>query len=209
MATPRTPQEPAVVRACSDQGPHADNSTPPRISDRGKKSISSPSPVGNHPRVGGPNGSNKADDVHQADTSLEVENDAEGEEDAEAELFEAVDAAEEAAHALREKSNVASQAEVVETLDTYVMRGKEPCSGHDCCSITPTVSLCIRRFSYERRRKSLCRQRSRRRSLRALRTDRGRSIVSIRAQTCKGWLSGAFVADPPSRISARLSECQL
>ena len=119
--TPRTPQEPAVVRARSDLGPHVENSTPPRISDRGKKSTSSPSPVGSHPHIGTPNGSNKADDAHPADTSLEeVENDAEGEEDAEAELLEAVDAAEEAAHALREKSNGTSQAEDPDDVDMKI-----------------------------------------------------------------------------------------
>jgi len=110
-----------VVRARSDLGPHTENATPSRIPDRGKKSASSPSPVGSHPQTGTPNGSNKADDIHTADTSLEeVENDAEGEEDAEAELLEAVDAAEEAAHALREKSNGTSHAEDPDDVDMKI-----------------------------------------------------------------------------------------
>jgi hypothetical protein len=87
-----------------------ENTSPPRISDRGKPSTSSPSPAGSHPQISTPNGS-KADDAHPPGISLEeVDNDAEGEEDAEAEILEAVDAAEEAAHALREKSSGASHA---------------------------------------------------------------------------------------------------
>ena len=50
----------------------------------------------------------------------EVDNDAEGEEDAEAELLEAVDAAEEAAHALREKSNGGSHADDTDDVDMKI-----------------------------------------------------------------------------------------
>jgi len=117
---PRTPQEPATVRERSDSDHHAENVSPSRISDRGK-SASSPSPVGSHPQISTPNDSNKADDVHPADISLEeVDNDAEGEEDAEAELLEAVDAAEEAAHALREKSNGGSHADDPDDVDMKI-----------------------------------------------------------------------------------------
>lgn len=49
-----------------------------------------------------------------------VDNDAEGEEDAEAELLEAVDAAEEAAHALKEKSNSASHSEDPDDVDMKI-----------------------------------------------------------------------------------------
>lgn len=105
-STPRTPQESITVRSDSDHRAREEGLS--RISDREKVPASSPSPVA-HPQISTPNGSSKADDVHQADTSLEeVDNDAEGEEDAEAEILEAVDAAEEAAHA-REKSSGASQ----------------------------------------------------------------------------------------------------
>ena len=115
--TPRTPQEPVVVRA----RPDLENASPSRISDRGKPSVSSPSPVGSHPQISTPNGSNRADDIHPPDTGLEeVDNDAEGEEDAEAELLEAVDAAEEAAHALREKSSGASHAEDPDDVDMKI-----------------------------------------------------------------------------------------
>ena len=96
-----------------------ENASPSRMSDRGGASGSSPSPVG--PRLSTPNGSNKADDIHPADTSLEeVDNDAEGEEDAEAELLEAVDAAEEAAHALREKSSGGSHADDPDDVDMKI-----------------------------------------------------------------------------------------
>lgn len=118
---PRTPQEPATVRGRSDSDHRVENASPSRISDRGKASASSPSPVGSHLQIGTPNGSNKADDVHPADTSLEeVDNDAEGEEDAEAELLEAVDAAEEAAHALREKSSGGSHADDPDDVDMKI-----------------------------------------------------------------------------------------
>jgi hypothetical protein len=50
----------------------------------------------------------------------EVDNDAEGEEDAEAELLEAVDAAEEAAHALREKSSCGSHADDPDDVDMKI-----------------------------------------------------------------------------------------
>jgi len=77
--------------------------------------------MGTRPLVSAPNGSSKADDTRQADNSLEeVDNDAEGEEDAEAELLEAVDAAEEAAHALREKSSGASHAEDPDDVDMKI-----------------------------------------------------------------------------------------
>jgi hypothetical protein len=80
--------------------------------------------VGVHPRINTPNfntpnGSSKADATHQADNE-EVDNDAEGEEDAEAELLEAVDAAEEAAHALREKSIDASHPEDPDDVDMKI-----------------------------------------------------------------------------------------
>lgn len=118
---PKSPQKPAMVRARSDLDPHVENASPSRISDRGKASASSPSPVGSHPQISTPNGSNRADDTHPADISLEeVDNDAEGEEDAEAELLEAVDAAEEAAHALREKSSGASHAEDPDDVDMKI-----------------------------------------------------------------------------------------
>ena len=118
---PRTPQEPATARGRSDSDHRVENASPSRISDRGKASASSPSPVGSHLQIGTPNGSNKADDVHPADTSLEeVDNDAEGEEDAEAELLEAVDAAEEAAHALREKSSGGSHADDPDDVDMKI-----------------------------------------------------------------------------------------
>ena len=119
---PRTPQEPATVRGRLDSGHRVENASPSRISDRGKVSASSASPVGSHPpRIGTPNGSSKADDVHPADTTMEeVDNDAEGEEDAEAELLEAVDAAEEAAHALREKSNGGSHADDTDDVDMKI-----------------------------------------------------------------------------------------
>ena len=99
-----------------------ENASPSRLSDRGRASGASPSPVGSHPpRIGTPNGSNKADDIHPAETSLEeVDNDAEGEEDAEAELLEAVDAAEEAAHALREKSSSGSHADDPDDVDMKI-----------------------------------------------------------------------------------------
>jgi len=118
---PRTPQESATVRARSDLDHLVENVSPSRVSDRGKVSASSPSPVGSHPQISTPNGSNKADDIHPADTSLEeVDNDAEGEEDAEAELLEAVDAAEEAAHALREKSSGGSHADDPDDVDMKI-----------------------------------------------------------------------------------------
>jgi len=120
--TPRAPQEPAMVRARLDSDPHVENKSPSRISDRGKPSASSPSPVGSHLQISTPNGPNKADDIHPPNTNLEeVDNDAEGEEDAEdAELLEAVDAAEEAAHALREKSSGASHAEDPDDVDMKI-----------------------------------------------------------------------------------------
>lgn len=94
---------------------------PPRASDREKAPTSSPSPVAPHPRVGTPNGSRKADDIRKIVTNMEgVDNDAEGEEDAEAELLEAVDAAEEAAHALKEKSNSASHSEDPDDVDMKI-----------------------------------------------------------------------------------------
>jgi len=77
--------------------------------------------VGARPQISTPNGSSKPDDIHQTDISLEeVENDAEGEEDADAELLEAVDAAEEAAHALREKSSGASHVEDPDDVDMKI-----------------------------------------------------------------------------------------
>jgi len=78
--------------------------------------------VGSHPpRISTPNGSNKVDDVHPADTTMEeVDNDAEGEEDAEAELLEAVDAAEEAAHAMRDKSTGGSHADDTDDVDMKI-----------------------------------------------------------------------------------------
>ena len=108
---PRTPQEPATAPGRLDSDHRTENASPARASDRGRTLASSPSPAGSHPpRTSTPNGS-KAEDTHQADTGMEeVDNDAEGEEDAEAELLEAVDAAEEAAHALREKSSGGSHA---------------------------------------------------------------------------------------------------
>ena len=67
------------------------------------------------------NGSSKTNDTHLADTSLEeVDNDTEGEEDAEVELLEAVDAAEEAAHALRGKSSGTSHAEDPDNVDMKI-----------------------------------------------------------------------------------------
>jgi len=109
------------VRARSDLDARVENASPSRIPDRGKPPASSPSPVGSHPQTSTPNGSNKADDNHPPDTGLEeVDNDAEGEEDAEAELLEAVDAAEEAAHALREKSSGASHAEDPDDVDMKI-----------------------------------------------------------------------------------------
>jgi len=119
---PRTPQESAPVRGRSDSGQRLENASPSRIPDRGKASASSPSPVGGLPaRINTPNGSNKADDVHPADTTMEeVDNDAEGEEDAEAELLEAVDAAEEAAHAMRDKSNGGSHADDTDDVDMKI-----------------------------------------------------------------------------------------
>ena len=118
---PRTPQEPVTVRARSDSDHRVEDATPSRISDRGRASASSPSPVESHPRISTSNGSNKADDAHSADTRLEeVDNDAEGEEDAEAELLEAVDAAEEAAHALREKSTGGSHADDPDDVDMKI-----------------------------------------------------------------------------------------
>ena len=115
---PKMPQELVAVPARSD---HAQNASPSRMSDRGKASASSSSPVGPGPQTSTPNGSSKADDIHQADISLEeVDNDAEGEEDAEAELLEAVDAAEEAAHALREKSSGASHVEDPDDVDMKI-----------------------------------------------------------------------------------------
>jgi len=118
---PRTPQEPATARARLDLGGRAENTSPTRISERAKPSPSSPSPVGSHPQIGTPNHSKKADDIHVADTSLEeVDNDAEGEEDAEAELLEAVDAAEEAAHALKEKSSGGSHADDPDDVDMKI-----------------------------------------------------------------------------------------
>ena len=116
------PQEPATVRGRSDSGHRVENTSPSRTSNRGRASASSPSPVGSHPpQISTPNGSNKADDVHPADASLEeVDNDAEGEEDAEAELLEAVEAAEEAAHALREKSSGGSHADDTDDVDMKI-----------------------------------------------------------------------------------------
>ena len=117
---PRTPQEPTTVREHSDSDHHAENVSPSRTSDGGK-SASSPSPVVSHPQTSTPNDYNRADDVQPADTSLEeVDNDVEGEEDAEVELLEAVDAAEEAAHALREKSNGESHADDPDDVDMKI-----------------------------------------------------------------------------------------
>lgn len=117
----RTSQELVTAPTRSDFDRHAQNSSPSRVLDRGKVSASSSSPVGARPQTSTPNGSSKADDIHQADTSLEeVDNDAEGEEDAEAELLEAVDAAEEAAHALREKSSGASPVEDPDDVDMKI-----------------------------------------------------------------------------------------
>ena len=77
--------------------------------------------MGARPQISAQNGPSKADDIHQADITLEeVENDAEGEEDAEAELLEAVDAAEEAAHALREKSSGGSHEEDPDDVDMKI-----------------------------------------------------------------------------------------
>jgi len=116
----RTPQKPASVRARSDSDHRVENASPSRISDGGK-SASSPSPTGNPPPTGTMNGSNKGNDPHPTDTSLEeVDNDAEGEEDAEAELLEAVDAAEEAAHALKEKSSGGSHADDTDDVDMKI-----------------------------------------------------------------------------------------
>lgn len=110
-----------MVRARPDPDPGVENVSPSRISDKGKPSASSPSPVGSHPQTSTPNGSNKADDTHPPDTSLEeVDNDAEGEEDADTEILEAVDAAEEAAHALRDKSSGASHAEDLDDVDMKI-----------------------------------------------------------------------------------------
>ena len=118
--TPRTPQE-LVAPARSDSDHRAQNESPSRISDRAKALASSPSPTGTRPSIGAPNGSSEADDTHQADNSLEeVDNNAEGEEGAEAELLEAVDAAEEAAHVLREKSSGASYAEDPDDVDMKI-----------------------------------------------------------------------------------------
>lgn len=108
-----------MAQARPDLDHHMQNASPPRISDRGKTATSSPSPVGARPQINTPNGSNKADDTHQADNSLEeVDNDAEGEEDAEAEILEAVDAAEEAA--LREKSSGGSHVEDPDDVDMKI-----------------------------------------------------------------------------------------
>ena len=115
------PREPVAVPARSDLDHGMQDASPPRVSVKGKPPLSSPPPVAAHQQTSTPNGSSKADDVQQMDTSLEeVDNDAEGEEDAEAELLEAVDAAEEAAHALREKSNGASQAEDPDDVDMKI-----------------------------------------------------------------------------------------
>ena len=110
------------MRGRSDSGQRVENASPSRTSDRAKPSVSTPSPVGSHPpRISTPNGSNKADDVHPVDTTMEeVDNDAEGEEDAEAELLEAVDAAEEAAHAMRDKSNSESHADDTDDVDMKI-----------------------------------------------------------------------------------------
>ena len=118
---PRASQELVAVPTRSDLDHHVQNASPSRISDQGKASTSSQSPVGARPQSSTPNGSGKADGIHRADTSMEeVDNDAEGEEDAEAELLEAVDAAEEAAHALREKSSGASHAEDPDDVDMKI-----------------------------------------------------------------------------------------
>ena len=110
------------MRGRSDSGQRVENTSPSRASDRGKASASSPSPVGSHPPlISTPNGSNKTDDVQPVDTTMEeVDNDAEGEEDAEAELLEAVDAAEEAAHAMRDKSNGGSHADDTDDVDMKI-----------------------------------------------------------------------------------------
>ena len=120
-STLRTPQEPATAPARSDLDHRGQNENPPRIPDRGKAPASIPSPAGIQPRIGTPNGSSRADGTQQADARLEeADNDAEGEEDAEAELLEAVDAAEEAAHALREKSSGTSHAEDPDDVDMKI-----------------------------------------------------------------------------------------
>ena len=117
----RTSQEVVTVPARSDLDRRVQTASPSRTSDRGKVSASSSSPVGARPHISTPNGSSKADDIHKTDISLEeVDNDAEGEEDAEAELLEAVDAAEEAAHALREKSSGASHVEDPDDVDMKI-----------------------------------------------------------------------------------------
>lgn len=116
-----TQQEIVPVTVPSHMDPNVQNASPSRSSDRRKASTSSQSPVGARPQISPPNGSSKADDLHRADVSLEeVDNDAEGEEDAEAELLEAVDAAEEAAHAMREKSSGASHVEDPDDVDMKI-----------------------------------------------------------------------------------------
>jgi hypothetical protein len=118
---PRIPQELVTVQARPDLDHHVQDASPSRTSDRSKASASSPSPVGTCPQISTTNGSSKADDSHQADISLgEVDNDAEGEEDAEAEILEAVDAAEKATHALREKSSGGSHVEDPDDVDTKI-----------------------------------------------------------------------------------------
>ena len=102
--TPGPPWEPVTIPAHSDLEHRMQDASPPRASVKGKPPASSQSPVAAD-QTGAPNCSGNVDDVKQMDTSLEeVDNDAEEEEDVEAELLEAVDAAEEAAHALRVKS---------------------------------------------------------------------------------------------------------
>lgn len=102
--TPYPAREPVTVPAHSDLENRKQDASPPRASVKGKPLPSSPSPVAAH-QICKPNSPGKVDDVQQMDTSLEgVDNDAEEEEDAEAELLEAVNAAEEAARALRERS---------------------------------------------------------------------------------------------------------
>lgn len=120
-STPRAPQEPATAPARSDVDHRGQNENPSRIPDRGKASASIPSTGGIQPRIGTPNGSSRVDDTQQTDAKLEeVDNDAEGEEDAEAEILEAVDAAEEAAHALREKSSGTSHGEDPDDVDMKI-----------------------------------------------------------------------------------------
>jgi hypothetical protein len=99
--------------------------------------------VGSHPQIGTPNGSNKADDVHPADASLEeVENDAEGEGDAEAELPEAVGAAEKAARALREKSIGTSHAEDPADVDMKIEQEIQA-TRTQCLDVFLNLGLCI------------------------------------------------------------------